>query len=121
VRLQIQRDLAGAFRDYESARATIQQYKTEMLPRAEQAYRLYQTNYQQMAAAYPQVLISQRTLFQLEADYIQALESAWRSSLAIRGFGLMDGLSEPMGAPLTGRPAAGAGVGTDTSRVTALQ
>jgi cobalt-zinc-cadmium efflux system outer membrane protein len=121
VRLQVQRDLAGVFRDYESARATIQQYKTEMLPRAEQAYRLYQTNYQQMAAAYPQVLISQRTLFQLEADYIQALENAWRSSLAIRGFGLMDGLSAPMGAPLTGRPAAGAGVGTDTSRVTALQ
>jgi cobalt-zinc-cadmium efflux system outer membrane protein len=54
------------FRDYESARITVQQ--AEMLPRAEQAYKLYQTNYHKMAAAYPQVLISQRTLFQLEVD-----------------------------------------------------
>ena len=64
-----------------------------MLPRAEQAYRLYQANYQNMAAAYPQALISQRTLFQLEVDYVQALENAWQSALGIRGFGLMDGLS----------------------------
>ncbi len=99
LRLQLQRELASMFRDYDSARTTVQQYKTEMLPRAEQAYRLYQANYQKMAAAYPQVLISQRTLFQLEVDYIQALENAWQSSLAIRGFGLMDGLSEPMGTP----------------------
>ena len=96
LKLQLERGLAGLFRDYDSARVTAQQYKTEMLPRAEQAYKLYQTNYQKMAGAYPQVLISQRTLFQLEADYIQALENAWQSSLAIRGFGLMDGLSAPV-------------------------
>ena len=96
VKLKLQRDLAGLFRDYDAARTTVQQYKTEMLPRAEQAYRMYQENYQKMAAAYPQVLISQRTLFQLQVDYIQALEEAWQSSLAIRGFGLMDGIAEPM-------------------------
>ncbi len=98
LKLQIGRDLAGLFREYDAARATVQQYKTEMLPRAEQAYQLYRTNYQNMAAAYPQALISQRTLFQLEVDYVQALESAWQSSLGIRGFGLMDGLSMPMGS-----------------------
>ena len=95
VKLQLQRYLASTFQDYTAARLMVQQYKTEMLPRAEQAYRLYQTNYQRMAGAYPQVLISQRTLFQLEVDYVQALESAWQSALMIRGFGLMDGLSEP--------------------------
>ena len=97
VKLRIARDVAMMFREYDSARATAQQYKTEMLPRAEQAYKLYQANYQNMAAAYPQVLISQRTLFQLEADYIRALENVWQSSLQIRGFGLMDGLSMPAG------------------------
>jgi cobalt-zinc-cadmium efflux system outer membrane protein len=76
-----------------------------MLPRAKQAYKLYQANYQNMAAAYPQVLISQRTMFQLEADYIQALENAWQSSLVIRGFGLMDGLSGPIN-PSTGGQSA---------------
>jgi cobalt-zinc-cadmium efflux system outer membrane protein len=96
VKLRLQRDLASMFRDYDSARLTVQQYKAEMLPRAEQAYQLYQRSYQQMAGAYPQVLISQRTLFQLEAEYVQALENVWLTSLAIRGFGLMDGLSEPI-------------------------
>lgn len=119
TKLRLQRDLASMFRDYDAARITVQQYKTEMLPRAEQAYRLYQTNYQKMAAAYPQVLISQRTLFQLEADYIQALESAWESSLLIRGFGLMDGLSEPMSPSMTGGAAASGGTGS--SRATAVQ
>jgi len=115
VKLQLQRDLASMFRDYDAARITVQQYKTEMLPRAEEAYRLYQTNYQKMAAAYPQVLISQRTLFQLEADYIQALESAWESSLLIRGFGVTDGLSKPTG------PSSMNTAGSSASRATAVK
>ena len=103
VKLNLERNLAGIFRGYDSARVTVRQYKVEMLPRAEQAYRLYQNNYQKMAAAYPQVLISQRTLFQLEGDYIQALANAWQSALLIRGFGLSDGLAEPGGMPVTNR------------------
>ena len=98
VKLQIARDVSDLFRDYDAARAIVQQYKNEMLPRAEQAYKLYQANYQNMAAAYPQTLIAQRTLFQLEVDYVQALESAWQGALGIRGFGLMDGLAAPGGA-----------------------
>jgi cobalt-zinc-cadmium efflux system outer membrane protein len=104
------------FRNYDSARVTAEQYKTELLPRAEQAYRLYQANYQKMSAAYPQVLISQRTLFQLEADYIQALENAWQSSLAIRGFGLMDGLSAPIGTSMTGLSQAERGASAPQAR-----
>ncbi|HWZ30725.1 MAG TPA: TolC family protein [Bryobacteraceae bacterium] len=95
IKLQLQRDVARMFRDYDAARLLVRQYNTEMLPRAEQAFRLYQTNYQRMAGAYPQVLISQRTLFQLEAEYVQALGSAWQTAIVIRGFRQMDGLSEP--------------------------
>lgn len=95
VKLELERNLASLFSDYDSARVTVKQYKTEMLPRAEQAYRLYQANYQRMAGAFPQVLISQRTLFQLEADYVQALDNTWQSALLIRGFGLTDGLAVP--------------------------
>jgi cobalt-zinc-cadmium efflux system outer membrane protein len=100
VKLVLERNLAGRFRDYESARVTVDQYKREMLPRAEEAYKLYRSNYQRMAGAYPQVLISQRTLFQLEADYIQALDNTWQNALLIRGFGLADGLAPPA----SGRP-----------------
>ena len=38
MKLQLERDLAAIFRDYDSARVIAQQYKTEMLPRAEQAH-----------------------------------------------------------------------------------
>ncbi len=48
-----------------------------------------------MAGPYSQVLMAQRTLFQLEADYVQALENAWQNAVAIQGFGLMDGLASP--------------------------
>lgn len=95
VKLELQRNMADLFRDYDSARVTAEQYKTQMLPRAEQAYEMYRSNYQKMAGAYPQVLISQRTLFQLQTDYIQALESTWQSALRIRAFGLSDGLAAP--------------------------
>ncbi len=121
LKLQIARDVANLFRDYESARSTVGQYKTEMLPRAEQAYKLYQTNYQKMAAAYPQALISQRTLFQLEVDYVQALESAWQSALVIRGFGLMDGLSQPISPSMSGSQSGGAGMGAYDSRPGSVQ
>jgi cobalt-zinc-cadmium efflux system outer membrane protein len=116
-KLQLQRAVAGMFGEYDSARTTVQQYKTEMLPRAEQAYRMYQENYQKMAAAYPQVLIAQRTFFQLQTEYIQALADAWTSSLAIRGFGLMDGLSEP----LTSRPPMSGAMGSVPSQTIAIQ
>src|SRR5579864_4837115 len=53
IKIQLQRDLANMFRDYESARLLVRQYRDEMLPRAEQAYRLYQRNYQTMAGAFP--------------------------------------------------------------------
>jgi cobalt-zinc-cadmium efflux system outer membrane protein len=111
VKLEVERNLAAIFRDYDSARVTVRQYKAEMLPRAEQAYNMYRTNYQKMSAAYPQVLISQRTLFQFEADYVQALETAWQNALLIRGFGLMDGLSAPMNPSTTGSQLGSSGYG----------
>ena len=72
---------------------TADRYRTSMLPRAQKAYDLYRANYQSMAAAYPQVLIAQRTLFQLQVDYIQSLATAWQSALQIQTYGLSDGLA----------------------------
>lgn len=66
-----------------------------MIPRASKAYELYLAKYKQMGAAYPQVLIAQRTLFQLQTDYIGALESLWTNALALKGFLLTDGLEAP--------------------------
>lgn len=48
----------------------------QMIPRAQKAYEMYIKKYQDMVAAYPQVLIAQRTLMQLEVSYVNALDRA---------------------------------------------
>jgi cobalt-zinc-cadmium efflux system outer membrane protein len=56
---------------------------------------MYTKKYQDMAAAYPQVLIAQRTLMQLEVSYITALENFATSSLSLQSYLLTDGLEAP--------------------------
>jgi cobalt-zinc-cadmium efflux system outer membrane protein len=70
-------------------------YKDQMIPRATRAYQLYLTKYQQMGAAYPQVLVSQRTLFQLQIGYIHALEDLWTTVIALQNYTLSSGLEPP--------------------------
>jgi cobalt-zinc-cadmium efflux system outer membrane protein len=48
-----------------------------------------------MAQAYPQVLVSQRTYFQLQAAYLVALHNVWRSAIALQNFTLSGGLEVP--------------------------
>ncbi|HZQ92513.1 MAG TPA: TolC family protein [Terriglobales bacterium] len=95
TRLLLRERAAPFFQNYLTARAAVERYRGQMLPRAQKAYELYLKKHQQMAAAYPQVLIAQRTLFQLQTDYIAALENLWTNSLALKGFLLTDGLEAP--------------------------
>ncbi len=104
VRLVLQERAAPVFQNYETARDAVQRYKTQMLPRAQEAYDLYLKSYQQMAAAYPQVLIAQRTLFQLEDAYVAALERLGTSAIALKSFLLIDGLGAPTPAGQIDRP-----------------
>jgi cobalt-zinc-cadmium efflux system outer membrane protein len=57
-----------------------------------------------MAAAYPQVLIAQRTLFQLRTDYINALETLLTNTVVLKGFMLTDGLEAPTPPSEVDRP-----------------
>ncbi len=78
-------------------------YKNEMLPRAMRAYQLYLAKYQQMGAAYPQVIVSQRTLFQLQVAYIRILKDLWQNTIALQNFTLSGALESPRssGTPAT--------------------
>ncbi|MEE9234592.1 MAG: TolC family protein [Candidatus Acidoferrales bacterium] len=102
VKLSLRARLAVAFREYQDARSLARRYQNEVLPRAQRAYDLYLSSFQQMAAAYPQVLIAQRTYFQLQVDYVAALERLWQTIAEIRGFLLVDGLE---GLPMAGGSA----------------
>ena len=81
--------------NYLSAKLEAERYRTDLLPRARQAYQLYLDKYQSMAQAYPQVIVSQRTLFELEVHYIDSLDRSWQNAIALENFTLQGGLENP--------------------------
>jgi outer membrane protein, heavy metal efflux system len=93
VRLALRHSAAPLVEQYNIAAAQASRYKSDLLPRAERAYQLYRDRYRQMAAAYPQVLVSQRTLFQLQLAYIQSLGELWQSAAQLRHFAVSGGLA----------------------------
>jgi cobalt-zinc-cadmium efflux system outer membrane protein len=95
VALVLRQMAAPVLQDYASSRAVADRYHASTLPNARQAYELYLQKYNEGAAAYPQVLIAQRTLFQLETGYIAALENVWINAATLQGLLLTDGLDLP--------------------------
>jgi len=94
--LSLRQQSAPLAQSYESARFEADRYKTQLIPRAERAYQLYLSKYQNMAQAYPQVLVSQRTLFQLRVSYVKALREVWRNAIALQNYTLSGGLHAPI-------------------------
>jgi cobalt-zinc-cadmium efflux system outer membrane protein len=98
LELALQSRAASQFANYLTALRAAEAYRTEILPRAEEAYRLYLTRYRQMAAAYPQVLVAQRTFFEMSNEYLESLSETWRAALQLQGFLAGDGLDSPAAA-----------------------
>ena len=84
VRLRLEAGFAETFARYRQAAEQSRAYRESVLPRARAAYEQYLGHYRQMTAAYPQVLISQRTLFQSEESYLRSLERAWNAVIGIQ-------------------------------------
>ncbi|HEV3481123.1 MAG TPA: TolC family protein [Candidatus Acidoferrales bacterium] len=95
VSLVLRQMAAPVLQNYISSRAVADKYKTTTLPTAQRAYELYMQRYREGAAAYPQVLIAQRTLFQLQTNYVSALENVWMNAVTLQGLLLTDGLDLP--------------------------
>ncbi len=95
VKLVLRERAASVVQNYTFSQTAVDRYKNQMIPRAQKAYEMYTKKYQEMAAAYPQVLIAQRTLMQLEVSYIATLESFATSSLSLQSYLLTDGLEAP--------------------------
>ena len=98
LQLVLRSRFAASFREYRNAQQMVERYRTQVVPRAREAYRTYLTNFRQMAAAYPQVLIAQRTLFQVEVEYARALIQLRESAVGLRGF-LLEGGLDPLARP----------------------
>jgi cobalt-zinc-cadmium efflux system outer membrane protein len=85
ARLKLEARFAPVFADYEQEYDRVSRYRGGILERARQAYELYRARHQQMAAAYPQVLLAQRAYFEAETSYVSALERLWESVVLLRG------------------------------------
>jgi cobalt-zinc-cadmium efflux system outer membrane protein len=92
VQLELRTRFAAGFREYRNAQQLAERYRTNVIPRAREAYETYLKNFRQMAASYPQVLIAQRTLFQVEVEYAKALVQLRERAIGLRGFLLEGGL-----------------------------
>src|SRR6185369_4361885 len=99
------------FARYQDALRVSDAYRKEIIPRADQAYQLYLAKYQEMAAAYPQVLIARRTWLQVNLDYVSALEQLYQAALPLQGFMVTDASmsTEPGGGHLDQLALPGAG------------
>lgn len=95
TKLALKARLAGEYKDYRDAANAVERYRGRILPKARQAYDLYLSNFRQMAGAYPQALIAQRNLFQLQDSYVDALVNTWQRAISIQGL-LLGGLDGSM-------------------------
>jgi cobalt-zinc-cadmium efflux system outer membrane protein len=104
TRLELRRRAAQLLADYQSARAALDRLRTQTIPLARQAYQLYLTRYEQGAASYPQVLVSQRSYLELRLEYIDLLENAWKAALTLDSLLDADPLARPQSALAAGGP-----------------
>jgi cobalt-zinc-cadmium efflux system outer membrane protein len=115
VELSLRARTAAAFRSYQNALTVATEYRRQIVPRARQAYELYLASFKQMAAAYPQALIAQRTYFQTQVEYVRALVDVWRNAVQLQGFMLTGALDAPGGISpgMDGMDGAGAASSQD--------
>jgi cobalt-zinc-cadmium efflux system outer membrane protein len=90
--LSLRQRLAQTYAGYRTALATVEEYRDHTLPGAREAYALYLDAFRNPRAAWPQVLVAQRTYFQSSVDYVRALEQLRRAEVDILGLLLVDAL-----------------------------
>jgi outer membrane protein TolC len=114
VRITIEVSFAETYGGYRSAARQVESYYGGVLARAERAYEETLHQYRQMTAAYPQVLIARRNLFQMEDAALDALQRAWSYAIdiqALLSYELPQNLAPPLApaAPTQATPPPGGG------------
>src|SRR5271170_7388127 len=85
IALTLRERAATVVDEYSNAKLMALEYRDEILPHARKAYSLLVDKYGQMLASYPRVLDAQRKLYELQVEYIAALEGVWTNGLALQG------------------------------------
>ena len=95
VQLDLQRRFADAFTRYQTSRDEVENFRDQVLPKARKAVELYEEQFKARRAAFPQVLVARRTVYQLNDEYSKSLVQFRRAEVEVRGLLLVDGLTAP--------------------------
>ena len=95
VQLDLRRRFADAFTRYQTARAEAENFRDQVMPKAGKAAELYEEQFKNRRAAFPQVLVARRTVLQLNEEYNRSLVQYRRAEVEVRGLLLVDGLTAP--------------------------
>ncbi len=100
VELELQERLAAAFQRYAEAQQQVEAYRASILPNAETSLDLLRGAYKQREIGYIAILTSQRTYFNAQLSFLEALRQLRTSRVAIDGFllgGGLQGQPKPLG------------------------
>ncbi len=99
VQLELQQRLAAAYERYSNAKQQVDRYLKEILPKSKQALDLVAAGYRQGEFNYLMVLNAQRTYFQTNLAYLDALRELRETSIAIEGLLLTGSLGVSSAPP----------------------
>ena len=95
VQLDLKQRLADTFQRYATAHAQAVTYATSILPQASQSFELVQRGYGLGELGYLDLLTAQRSYFQSNLAYLDALDDLWQSWAEIDGLLLTGSLATP--------------------------
>jgi outer membrane protein TolC len=110
IRVTVEIGFAETYAGYQSFVKDLEMYRGGALERAERAYEETLRHYQEMTAAYPQVLLARRAWFQMEDTALDALQNSWAAALEIQAllpFQLPQSLTQPAPAPAASGKSSG--------------
>ena len=94
VTLNLRRKLATVFRQYADARYQVEKFSSEILPTAEETFTLVVKGYEKGDLNFLAMLTAQRTYFETNLSYIEALRESWRTQLQMDGLLLESSLQQ---------------------------
>jgi cobalt-zinc-cadmium efflux system outer membrane protein len=94
VALELQQRLAGTFEQYQNARCQVEKYAGQILPNAQASLELVTAGYRQGEFNYVTLLTAQRTFFQVNLAYVDAIRELRSAGVAIEGNLLGDSLQQ---------------------------
>ena len=100
IGVDLQRRLAAVYRRYANARQQAERYSQSILPKARETLDLVTMGYKAGERDYPYLalLTAQRTLFNANLSYLDALKEVWAASVEVEGMLLTNALAESSGA-----------------------